>query len=97
MLNADEINRTLLQSLSSDSASTQKSFNRLVEIYKREDDRQCFGLICECPDVIELIENFCCMQLGGNILKAFFDGVKTSTADNHLVCDVHVLVHELVS
>ena len=29
-----------------------------------------------------------------NIRKAFLDGVKASTADNHLVCDV--LVHELV-
>ena len=42
--------------------------------------------------MIELIENFCCVQLSVNIQKAFFDGVKSSTAD--LICDV--LVHKLV-
>ena len=40
LLNADKINWTLKQSLSSDSASTQKSFNKLklVEIKEREID-----------------------------------------------------------
>ena len=89
--NADKINWTLIQSSSSDSASTQKRFNKLVE-EKREEDRECFGPICECPDVIELVENFCCMHLGVNLRKAFLDRVKTSTADNHSSCDV--LVHE---
>ena len=51
-----------------------------------------FGPICECPDLIELVENFCCMHLGVNLRKSFFYGVKTSTADNHPICDV--VVHE---
>ena len=69
--NADKINWTLIQSPSSDSASTQKRFNKLVQ-EKREEDRERFGLICGCPDVIELVENFCCMRLGVNLRKAFF-------------------------
>ncbi len=88
--NADKLNWTLIQLSSSDSASTQKRFNKLVED-KREEDRECFGPICECPDVIELVENFCCMHLGVNLRKAFFDGVKKITAD-HPICDV--IVHE---
>ena len=51
---------------------------------------ECFGPICGCPDVIELVENFCCMHLGVNLRKAFFDGVKTST-DNR---SSDMLVHE---
>ena len=64
--NADKINWTLIQSSSSDSASTQKRFNKLVE-EKREEDREIFGPQSACPDVTELIENFCCMHLGVNL------------------------------
>ena len=87
--NADKINWTLIQSSSSDSASTQKWFNRIVE-EKREEDMKRFGPACKCPDVIELVENFCCMHLGVNLRKAFFDGIKV--AESNPVCDV--LVHE---
>ena len=87
--NADKINWTLIQSSSSDSASTQKRFNRIVE-EKREEDMKRFGPACKCPDVIELVENFCCMHLGVNLRKAFFDGIKV--AESNPVCDV--LVHE---
>ena len=85
--NADKINWTLIRSSSSDSASTQKKFNRLVE-KKREEDREKFGLADECTT--ELVESFCCMHLGINLRKAFFDseesGVDTASSD--------VLVHE---
>ena len=54
--NADKINWTLIQSSSSDSASTQKKFNKLLE-EKREEDREKFGPTC--PEAIELVENFC--------------------------------------
>ena len=53
---ADKINWTLIQSSSSDSASTQKRFHKVVEEI-REEDRKCFRPICECPDMIELVEN----------------------------------------
>ena len=89
--NADKINWTLIQSSSSDSASTQKRFNKLVE-EKREEDREIFGPQSACPDVTELIENFCCMHLGVNLRKAFFDGIKASTADSSPVSDT--IVHE---
>ena len=83
--NAKKINWTLIQSSSSDSASTQKRFNILVK--QKREDAAVFGPICECPDVIELVENFCCMHLGVNLRRAFF---KTST-DKH---STDVLVHE---
>ena len=50
--NADKINWTLIQSSSSDSASTQKKFNKLLE-EKREEDREKFGPAC--PEAIELV------------------------------------------
>ena len=55
----------------------QKKLNKLVE-EKREKDRKIFGAIYGCPDVIDLVENFCCMHLGVNLRRAFFDGVKTN-------------------
>ena len=76
--NADKINWTLIQSSSSDSASTQKKFNKLLE-EKREEDKKRFGPAS--PDAIELVENFCCMHLGVNLRKAFFDGVKVDSSD----------------
>ena len=87
--NADKINWTLIKSSSSDSAATQKRFNKLVE-EKRQQDSERFGPICGCPDVMELVENFCCMHLGVNLRKAFFESVGTGT-DNP---SSDVLVHE---
>ena len=83
---ADKINWTLIRSSSSDSASTQKRFNKLVQ-EKREEDSEHFGLAVECPDVTELIKSFCCMHLGINLRKAFFDsGTGSASSD--------ILVHE---
>ena len=87
--NADKINWTLIRSSSSDSASTQKKFNKLVE-EKREEDHKRFGSADECSDVTELVENFCCMHLGVNLRKAFFD-TDESNSDN---ASSDVLVHE---
>jgi hypothetical protein len=90
--NADKINWTLINSSSSDSASTQKRFNKLVK-EKREEDEDTFGPMCEeCPDIIELVENFCCMHLGVNLRKAFFDGIKRTctVSEKNSVCDVLV-------
>ncbi len=44
----------------------------------------------ECPDVEELVQNFCCMHLGVNLRKAFFDTVESSS-DN---ASSDVLVHK---
>ena len=90
--NADKINWTLIMSSSSDSAATQKRFNKLAE-EKREEDNERFGPVGECPDVTELIENFCCMHLGVNLRKAFFD---TTESDSGVVNNASsdVLVHE---
>lgn len=73
--NADKINWTLIQSSSSDSASTQKKFNRLIE-EKRGEDLEKFGPAC--IEGIELVENFCCMHLDVNLRKAFCDGIKSN-------------------
>ena len=87
--NADKINWTLVTSSSSDSASTQKRFNKLVE-EKREDNGR-FGPAGECPDLTDLVQNFCCMHLGVNLRKAFFDTAKSDVEDN---ASSDVLVHE---
>ena len=57
--NADKINFTLIGSSTSDSASTQKKFNKLLQEEREKDDKK-FGVACQ--DAIELIENFCCMH-----------------------------------
>ena len=89
--NADKINWTVIKSCSSDSASTQKKFNKLVE-EKRLEDMERFGSICDnhCPDVVELVENLCCMHLGVNLRKAFFNAVGTDTDSP----SNDILVHE---
>ena len=89
MPNTDKIIWTLIRSSSSDSASTQKKFNKLVEA-KIEDFAQ-FGPASDCPDLKELVENFCCMHLAVNLRKAFFD-TKESSSDKSALSDV--LVHE---
>lgn len=71
------INWTLIGSSTSDSASTQKKFNKLLQ-ERRENDEEFFGTTC--PEAIELVENFCCMHLGVNLCKAFLDGVKGATS-----------------
>ena len=72
--NADKINWTLIVSSTSDSAATQKRFNRLLE-ERKEEDEKLFGP-ADYDDVIDVIENFCAMHLGVNLRKAFLSGVK---------------------
>ena len=64
MPNADKLNWTLIVFSSSDSASTQKRFNKLVE-QQRQADEERFG--SSFPQAIDLVENFCCMHLGVNL------------------------------
>ena len=60
---ADKINWTLTVSSTSDSASTQKRFNKLLLDKWEEDDKQ-FGLVCRNT---EIVENFCYMHIVGNL------------------------------
>ena len=71
--NADKINWTLVSAATSDSASTQKKFNHLLQ-EKREEDEQRFGPAN--GEAVDVIKNFCAMHLGVNLRKAFLDGLK---------------------
>ena len=93
--NANKINFTLIQSSSSDSASTQKKFNKLLE-EKQKEDLEKFGPVCSEGTCIELVQNFCCMHLGVNLRKAFCDRIRTDSRHdaNRDRPRVDQLVHE---
>ena len=79
--NADSINWTLIVSSTSDSASTQKRFNKLIEEC-RESDELRFGPAT--LETIDLVETFCSMHLGINLRKAFLGGiVNEANAHDH--------------
>ena len=95
MPNPDSINWTLLVSSTSDSASTQKRLNKLIEEC-READEKVFGPAT--LQTVDLIENFCAMHLGVNLRKAFLGGIvcddaSTNTSDRQHH-PVDTLVHE---
>ena len=71
--NPEKINWTLFASSTSDSAASQKRFNRLLQ-QRCDDDQEKYG----SPDAetTEIVENLCAMRLGSNLRKAFWDGVK---------------------
>ena len=75
----EKINWTLFTSSTSDSAFTQKKFNRLVE-QNRERDEEKYGP--SSFEAIKLVENLCAMHLGSNLRKAFLEGIKSTC-----VCD----------
>ena len=96
--NSESINWTLISCSTSDSASSQKKFNKLVEKCKEEDEQK-FG-ISSPESNLEIVENFCAMHLGCNLRKAFLQGIKCASEtaqpsgmkrDYHLV---DTLVHE---
>ena len=66
--NAKSINWTLVKSSTSDSASTQKCMNKLIE-EKRHSDQERFGPAMCTAEMLDLIETFCSMQLGVNLRK----------------------------
>ncbi|MCH9715537.1 MAG: hypothetical protein K0U52_00410 [Gammaproteobacteria bacterium] len=93
--NADSINWALIKSSTSDSASTQKKINKLID-EKRQEDEENYGTINS-----ELIQNFCAMHLGVNLRKAFLSGIvphadsiDEATISNRKYHSVDVLVHE---
>ena len=71
--NPERINWTVFASSTSDSASTQKRFNHLVEENRKRDEER-YGAASN--DATELIENLCAMHLGSNLCKAFLDGTR---------------------
>ena len=71
--NADSINWSLIESSTSDSASTQKRFNCLLQ-ERKEADKETFNTDSEGAH-LNFIENFCSMHLGVNIRKAFLRGM----------------------
>ena len=79
-----KINWTLFTSSTSDSASTQKRFNRLVE-QCQERDEETFGP--PSFEAIELVENLCAMHLGSNLRKAFLEGMKHTCVQHQAVAD----------
>ena len=81
-------------SSTSDSASTQKQFNKLIEECREEDEKLFDPASFE---TVEIIENFCSMHLGVNLRKAFLSGIIShndisSTDRQHHPVDT--LVHE---
>ena len=72
----ERINWTLFSSSTSDSASSQKRFNRLVEKCRVEDEER-FGPASS--EALELVENLCAMHLGSNLRKAFIAGAKATS------------------
>lgn len=92
--NANKINWTMVASSTSDSASTQKRLNKLIQ-EKIDEDENIFGVANQ--DSLGIVENFCSMHLGTNLRKAFLEGIKSPNNDQpgereHHVADV--LVHE---
>ena len=69
--NHTSINWSLFASATSDSASTQAKFNKLIEMHKTEDQKK-FG---HSTEGMELITNFCAMHLGANLRKSFISGI----------------------
>ena len=64
---ADRI--TLFTSSISDSAATQKCFNKLIQDRRDKDELQ-FGSATR--ETLEVIESLCSMHLGSNLKKAFW-------------------------
>lgn len=77
--NADKINWTLIQSSTSDSASPQKKLNKILEDEREEDlDLRIWACLLRR---YRPSSKFCCMHLGVNLQKAFFDGIKADSSD----------------
>lgn len=88
---ANRINWTLITSSTSDSAATQKCFNKLIED-RRDSDALQFG--SATTETLDIIESFCSLHLGINLRKAFLSGmiVKDTPTEKHPPIDK--LVHE---
>ncbi len=93
--NADAINWSLVSSSTSDSAATQKRFNKLMEELKKADIEK-FGQTSP-DDALDILENFCAMHLGVNLRKAFLSATHALEEESGNAREYHpgdVLVHE---
>ena len=91
--NANSINWTMLVSSTSDSASTEKKLNKLIEENRARDEKR-FG--AATLETTKIIENFCSMHLGVNLRKAFLSGMVSdpSTGAERAYHPVDTFVHE---
>ena len=91
--NPNSINWTLLVSSTSDSASTQKRANKLIEECRKADEER-FGPATR--ETLDLVENFCAMHLGVNLRKAFQSGIDEDDdgPSKRKYHRVDVMVHE---
>ena len=71
ILNSSALNWSMICSSTSDSASTQKRLNDLLEQRKEED---CKVFPNANQESLEIVRNFCAMHLGVNLQKAFVAG-----------------------
>ena len=81
--NYEMLNWTMLCASSSDSASTQKRLNKLIQ--ERKEDEKLYAIAGE--ESIDIIRNFCAMHLAINLRKAFLkqvinEGATDSAVDN---------------
>ncbi len=85
---ANSINFTLFASSTSDSASTQKKFNKLLE-EKIADDEAEFGAYT--GNGLDLIKNFRAMHLGVNLRKAFVKSISTNAGNSRQNSEIDTL------
>ena len=99
--NANSINWSLVSSSTSDSAATQKRFNKLMGEHKQADMEK--NGETSVDDALGIMENFCAMYLGVNLRKAFLSATKDistpseqdpSTGNAREYHSVDTLVHE---
>ena len=93
--NPDSINWSSFVSSSSDSASTQKRVNKLVEECRQADSKR-FSQGTQETAKIELVENICSMHLGVNLRKAFQSAVNEEESDQtkRKYFQVDTMIHE---
>ena len=66
--NNEMLNWSMIEASTSDSASTQKRLNDLIQLRKEDDIKELPSASNECFDIVR---NFCAMHLGVNLRKAF--------------------------
>ena len=89
---ANSINWTMVKSATSDSASTQKCFNKLIE-EKRRSDKEKFGPATCTVEALDLVETFCSMHLGVNLRKAFLSGILGSGQNDRYPKVIHLYMN----
>ena len=86
---ASRINCSQIASSTSDSASTQKKINRLLQTLKERDDDR-FEFAQSDKEMPDLFENFCAMHLGVNLRKSFLLGIGKQMNSQGSECDMFV-------